>query len=87
VTDQPPFILTEREDGVRELRAFSDDSDLPIVLALIDEDGRTFGLAVADVLTALDAGLDPAPIQLTINGRTAAIEGTADNGLRLTVRT
>ncbi|MBE2318384.1 hypothetical protein DVA67_020550 [Solirubrobacter sp. CPCC 204708] len=39
-----------------ELRAFSDDSDDPIVLPLDAVDGHAFGVAVADVLSALDAG-------------------------------
>lgn len=85
MADHPPFILTQRPDGQRELRAFSDESDDPIVLALDDESGRRFGLAVADVLTALDAGADPLPICLKIDGRTVTVEGTPDHGVRLIV--
>lgn len=85
MAEPPPFILTQRPDGQHELRAFSDDSDDPIVLALDDESGRRFGLAVADVLTSLDAGVDPLPIRLEIDGRAVTVQGTPDRGLRLTV--
>lgn len=85
MAEHPPFILTQRADGQRELRAFSDDSDDPIVLVLDDEGGRRFGLAVADVLTSLNAEVDPLPITLEIDGRSVVIVGTPDGGLRLTV--
>ncbi|WP_028064637.1 hypothetical protein [Solirubrobacter soli] len=69
-----------------ELRAFSDDSDDPIVLPLSAADGRAFGLAVADVLTALDAGVRPLPqTELTIAGRRVVIMGTEELGLKLDV--
>ncbi len=83
--DHPPFILTQRPDGRHELRAFSDNSAEPIVLELDDESGRRFGLAVADILTALDAGVEPLPIRLKIDGRPVTVQGTPDHGLRLTV--
>jgi hypothetical protein len=85
VVDPPPFILTERADGLRELRAFSDASDDPIVLVLDDESGRRFGATVADILTSLDAYVNRVPITLQIDGRAVTMEGTSDRGLRLTV--
>ena len=85
MSEPPPFILTERADGRRELRAFSDTSVDPIVLVLGDEDGRRFGIAVADMLTSLNAGIDRLPIELMIDGRKLMIAGTPDGGLRLTV--
>lgn len=81
----PPFVLLPRDDGRHELRAFSDDSEDPVVLVLDAEDGRRFGVAVADMLTALDAGVDRLPIRMVIDGRDVKISGTADGGLRVTV--
>lgn len=83
--DPPPFILTERADGRHELRAFSDDSEVPIILILDRDDGRQFGVAVADILTALDAGIERSPIEVSIDGRRLTIEGTPEKGLRITV--
>lgn len=82
---QEPFVLIERPDGRRELRAFSDDSPDPIVLILDDEDGRLFAVALADVLTALDSGAGLPSVTLRLAGRRVCIEGRPDSGLRLTV--
>lgn len=72
--------------GRYELRTFSDDSPDPIVLELDHEDGRALGLAVADVLTALDApGITVEPVRLVIAGREVTIEGTAERGMKITV--
>ena len=68
-----------------ELRAFSDTSDDPIVLSLDATAGRLFGVAVADVLSRLDAGeLDPRA-DVVIDGREVEVSGSPDGGLRLDV--
>lgn len=85
MSDPPPFILVPLDDGRHELRAFSDTSEEPIRLVLDAKDGRAFALAVADVLTALDApGDPPSPITLTVGGRHVTVSGT-DAGVKLTV--
>jgi hypothetical protein len=81
----PPFVLLPIDGGRFELRAFSDDSLDPIVLSLNQEDGRALSLAVADVLTSLDApGVDSRTVTLTVSGRRITVAGT-DRGLRLTI--
>jgi hypothetical protein len=86
VHGQPPFVLLPLDDGRYELRAFSDNTEDPIVLVLGEEDGRKLGVAVAEILTALDTpGVEPLPIHLMIAGRQVIITGTPDLGLRLTV--
>jgi hypothetical protein len=83
---EPPFVLLAVDGGRFELRAFSDDSPDPIVLSLNHEDGRALSLAVAEVLTSLDApGVQPRTVTLTLTGRRVTVAGT-DKGLRLTVR-
>jgi hypothetical protein len=86
VNGQPPFLLLPLDDGRYELRAFSDNTEDPIVLVLDEHDGRQLGVAVADMLTALDApGVERLPIHLTIAGREVTITGTPERGLQLTV--
>lgn len=56
------------------------------MLVLDENDGRTLGVAVADMLTALDApGVERLPIHLTIAGREVTLTATRDDGLQLTV--
>lgn len=81
----PPFILLERDDGSVLLRAFSDTSEGPISLVLDQSAGRRFGVAVADVLTRLDAGEPTPSARLLVDGREVAIEGTLDGGLRISI--
>lgn len=73
-------------DGDRhELRAFSDTSADPIVLIMGADEGHAFALAVADVLSALDApGVAVPQHELTIDGRQVTITG-GEHGLTLTV--
>lgn len=83
---EPPFVLLPLGDGRYELRAFSDNTEDPIVLVLDESDGRALGVAIDDMLTALDApGIERLPIHLTIAGREVTLTGTHDDGLRLTV--
>jgi hypothetical protein len=84
-SDPLPLILLPREDGRHELRAFSDDSDDPIVLLVDDADGREFRRAVAEVLDAAGSGDETRTAHVEIDGRDVEIAGTADGGLRLTV--
>ena len=81
-----PFVLLPLDHGRYELRAFSDDSRDPIVLVLDEDDGRRLGVAVADMLAALDApSVERLPIRLTIDGREVTLTTTPDGGLKLTV--
>lgn len=83
---EPPFVLVPLDDGRYELRAFSDNTEDPIMLVLDEDDGRKLGIAVADMLTAIDSpGVERLPIHLTIAGREITILATTDGGLRLTV--
>jgi hypothetical protein len=86
VDGQPPFVLLPLDDGRYELRAFSDNTEDPIVLVLGQEDGHKLGVAVADMLTALNTpGAERLPIHLMIGGREVIIAGTPDLRLRLMV--
>lgn len=82
----PPFVLVPLDAGRYELRAFSDDTDDPIVLRLNEADGRSLGIAVGEMLAALDTpGAACLPIQLTVGGRRVTIAAAPEHGLRLTV--
>ncbi len=86
MTVAPPFVLLPLDDGRFELRVFSGDSPDPIVLELDKADGRSFGLAVAEVLTALDTpDATVEPLQVVIAGRELTIDGTSARGLGITV--
>jgi hypothetical protein len=86
MSEAPPFTLMPLAGGRYELRAFSDESPDVIVLQLDRQDGRRLGVALADMLTALDAPDGPLlPIRLVIAGRAVTITGTDDRGLRLTI--
>ena len=86
VDDQPPFVLLPLSDGRYELRAFSDNTEDPIVLVLDETDGNKLGVAVAQALVELDTpGAEPAPIRLSIAGRDVTIYATSERGLQLTV--
>lgn len=86
MSEPPPFILLPLRDGRVELRAFSDDSDDPIVLPLDQADGRAFGLAVAEVLSSLDSTRDAVePVALVIAGRRVTVHGTVTGGIAIDV--
>ena len=56
------------------------------MLVLDADDGRRLGVAVADMLIALDApGIERLPIHLTIAGPEVTLTATHDDGLQLTV--
>lgn len=80
-----PFTLERAADGQAILRAFSDDSDDPIVVLLDEHAARELGVALADAITALD---DPSrPLvrrSLVAGGRTIRVE-TSGEAVRVTV--
>ena len=80
-----PFVLLPLGDGRYEMRAFSDDSEDPIVLMLDEHDGRALSAALGELLAALDApGSGPSTAVLTVADREVRIDVTG-NGVRLTV--
>jgi hypothetical protein len=72
----PPFVLLPLDGGNYELRAFSDDSEDPIVLLLSDDDGRALRDALGRVLQELDAGRE-ATEELDVDGRRVVLTGSA----------
>jgi hypothetical protein len=80
-----PVVLFPLGDGRYELRAFSDDSEDPIILTLDEQDGRRLKQALGEVLSALDQrGSAPATVAVTVGGREVRLDTTAD-GVRMTV--
>lgn len=85
VQSPPPFTFEPLGDGRFELRAFSDDSPDPIVLALDREQGRALGLALAEVLSAMDApDTTPGPLTVAVGDREVVVSPTP-HGVRLVV--
>ncbi len=84
--DLRPFDLVPLGDGCFELRAFTDDSEDPICIALDPEAGRRLAVALGDALVSLDApDAQYGEWRVSVGRRLITVAAIPGSGVRLTV--
>lgn len=84
--DLLPFDLAQLGDGRYELRAFSDDSDDPITMALDPESGQRPAASLGKALDSKEANGAVQRFEVPVGERLIIISVLLGGGMRLTFR-